>query len=407
MSRSHRIRTVLCGGLVLLAFALLDKGTDAHFDCANPPCTVGEYRVVLNHVKIESFSANLDPFDLNADVITKTFVQAETHGGQYALFGVANDTPEGNIVTYGRLIYWHVDCTPPEKLALTLDVYDQDGGLGVVAQKLIQAGGGIIAAGTGEFSAAAGVLVDPLATAVKNELDKEGRFPQWSSANLTSGPFVFEPSATGSTWNLSLPHDPSRSYTANISFQYVDHLVACSNASISQIRQDLITSDPEVQALNLRLGDDDGDGQTNQLEGVLGSDPGDPNSRIEDDTTLISGVCSDGIDNDGDGFTDGTDLACVLVDDDFDGIGDDVDNCPALSNPGQANGDADGLGDLCDVDPMNPPIEEGPPGMTLAADPPIISPALPLWARVVLFTLVLGSLLIGSMRVWRRRAEGA
>jgi hypothetical protein len=39
---------------------------------------------------------------------------------------------------------------------------------------------------------------------------------------------------------------------------------------------------------------------------------------------------------------------CCLPDADGDGVADDVDNCPAVANAGQANGDTDALGDACD-----------------------------------------------------------
>lgn len=35
---------------------------------------------------------------------------------------------------------------------------------------------------------------------------------------------------------------------------------------------------------------------------------------------------------------------------DQDGIPDNEDNCPSLSNPDQADGDADGVGNFCDLD---------------------------------------------------------
>ena len=73
-------------------------------------------------------------------------------------------------------------------------------------------------------------------------------------------------------------------------------------------------------------------------------------------------VC-DGVDNDCDtppqideGFTD-TDADgeadCVDSDDDDDGVVDELDNCPLIANPGQANHDSDLLGDACDDDDDN------------------------------------------------------
>ncbi|MBI4586913.1 MAG: thrombospondin type 3 repeat-containing protein [Planctomycetes bacterium] len=40
---------------------------------------------------------------------------------------------------------------------------------------------------------------------------------------------------------------------------------------------------------------------------------------------------------------------------DADGVPDTMDNCPAHSNPDQADGDSDGIGDACDLEITNPP----------------------------------------------------
>lgn len=53
---------------------------------------------------------------------------------------------------------------------------------------------------------------------------------------------------------------------------------------------------------------------------------------------------------------------CRVEDTDEDGAGDDVDNCPATANPDQADGDGDGIGDVCDVcafDPDNDLDQDG------------------------------------------------
>jgi hypothetical protein len=63
--------------------------------------------------------------------------------------------------------------------------------------------------------------------------------------------------------------------------------------------------------------------------------------------------CFEGPDGDGDGVTDECD-SCPIVsnvdqtDGDLDGLGDACDNCPGTANPDQANQDWDALGDVCD-----------------------------------------------------------
>lgn len=42
-------------------------------------------------------------------------------------------------------------------------------------------------------------------------------------------------------------------------------------------------------------------------------------------------------------------------DSDGDGVKDDADNCPGVSNPDQTDSDGDGTGDACD-DPSRPPL---------------------------------------------------
>lgn len=64
-------------------------------------------------------------------------------------------------------------------------------------------------------------------------------------------------------------------------------------------------------------------------------DDGNPSTQID---TYQSGVCT------------GT----QLYDTDYDGIYDDVDNCPSVSNPGQENADGDAYGDICDPAPLDP-----------------------------------------------------
>lgn len=52
---------------------------------------------------------------------------------------------------------------------------------------------------------------------------------------------------------------------------------------------------------------------------------------------------------------DGATVPCI--DTDGDGINDDLDNCPDVNNPNQADADGDGVGDLCDEDEQVVPAE--------------------------------------------------
>jgi len=58
--------------------------------------------------------------------------------------------------------------------------------------------------------------------------------------------------------------------------------------------------------------------------------------------------CSDGQDNDCDGFIDTADADCSPPDSDGDGVPDGEDNCPNDSNPSQEDFDGDGVGYVCD-----------------------------------------------------------
>lgn len=68
------------------------------------------------------------------------------------------------------------------------------------------------------------------------------------------------------------------------------------------------------------------------------------NTATDSDLDTVPDACDVCTDTDGDGFGDPFFLS----------NGCDEDNCPAASNPGQADGDGDGVGDLCDYCPGVP-----------------------------------------------------
>ena len=115
-----RVLQLLLSFVILIGWA---ARLEAHLD--NPDAKVGEYRVTLNSVTIKAFSSGGIFGDINPDVIIKTFTQAGTHEGQTALFGpfdyVGYGTTFPQDIGIGKLIYWHVDCTPSENLQLILD----------------------------------------------------------------------------------------------------------------------------------------------------------------------------------------------------------------------------------------------------------------------------------------------
>jgi hypothetical protein len=80
---------------------------------------------------------------------------------------------------------------------------------------------------------------------------------------------------------------------------------------------------------------------------------GDSVEDVSDNCPLISNP--DQLDLDGDFIGDSCD---DLIDNDVDGIANDVDNCPAVPNTDQADNDGDNQGDACDADDDNDGIKD-------------------------------------------------
>lgn len=330
---------------------------DAHLD---PGTKIGEYRVTLNWVRVDTFAAGFlgDP---TPDVFLRTFTQAATHDGQTAVFGVFNDLPVGTKKGIGRLIYWHLDCKPSENLQLIVDMGDVDGGLGPLVNGLLSAGAGIVALKEPLLGGAANAAADYLSMAIDEELSSMGAFPQWATAGFTKGDNSGE-------WIMSFANAGAlpRSFSFSVTFQYVPHdEYPCTVDGRSRASDDIRRSDEAVQDLFRRLGDDDRDGYTNDEERALGSNPNDPKSvpenrqarqsqqpRGQEAELPPSPSCFDGVDNDKDGTVDSLDGGCRAPNTDGDAVG-DYDNCPRVRNDDQANADDDGYGNACDNDDDN------------------------------------------------------
>ena len=94
-----------------------------------------------------------------------------------------------------------------------------------------------------------------------------------------------------------------------------------------------------------------------------GTDPDSDGDGVNDGDEVTLGIDPSNPDSDGDGMNDGDEIAAGLdptvTDNDGDGYDDGSDNCPEVSNPGQADNDSDGLGDDCDDDDDNDNLNDG------------------------------------------------
>ncbi|MCK5609048.1 thrombospondin type 3 repeat-containing protein [Candidatus Pacearchaeota archaeon] len=88
-----------------------------------------------------------------------------------------------------------------------------------------------------------------------------------------------------------------------------------------------------------------------------------------DNCPLVSNL--DQVDSDGDGSGDLCDACELDADNDIDddGICGDVDNCPTDNNPSQANFDDDVLGNVCDLDDDNDGFDDTPDNCPFDANP--------------------------------------
>ncbi len=119
----------------------------------------------------------------------------------------------------------------------------------------------------------------------------------------------------------------------------VDNCPLIANSNQANFDQDLFgdVCDPDI----------DNDGapdafDTDSFNPLVCSD--DDSDQCDDCSSGTFNLLDDGLDTDSDGMCDIGD-----VDDDADLVNDDVDNCPIIPNPDQADSDRDGIGNLCEV----------------------------------------------------------
>ncbi len=142
------------------------------------------------------------------------------------------------------------------------------------------------------------------------------------SDNLLSGPDLVDPDLTVQT--ALLPAEERYSFIFQGSAQAIDH--GLTSVALSGL----------VRGYEYGRGNADA-----------------PLVLLDDPSTALRSADHDGL------------VLFVVSDRDGDGAGDDVDNCPATTNPDQADGDGDGFGDACDACPVGTVVPEGAPTVKL------------------------------------------
>jgi hypothetical protein len=213
---------------------------------------IGEYRVVLNSIKVLSFDDNgpLGIEEAAPDLFIKTFTQAETHVGQTAAFGEFTDTPVGNVVGIGKLIYWHLDCPDSEELQLIVDVGDRDdGGFAEVLAVALRVGQGILTTEQPQAAPAINAALQEILKAIDAELKADDQFPQFSSGGFTiddnAGTLVKQ-SAVGGIGMTG-------QYEFSATFTYRERNQTCTAKHIFELQKKLVDFDSEVKVIKERL----------------------------------------------------------------------------------------------------------------------------------------------------------
>lgn len=213
---------------------------------------IGEYRVVLNWVKVLSFADNAFIFpEPNPDLFIRTFSQAETHVGQIAAFGEFTDTRVGAQKDIGRLVYWHLDCAPSEKLRLTVDVGDRDNGeFATVLAAALKAGGGIVAQQQPAAAPVVNAAVQELIGAIDAELKADDQFPPFSSGDGFTIPdnagTLVRQSGIGGVGMTG-------QFEFSATHEYVERRRRCTDNSLFELQKLIVSNDAEVRSIKESL----------------------------------------------------------------------------------------------------------------------------------------------------------
>jgi hypothetical protein len=156
----------------------------------------------------------------------------------------------------------------------------------------------------------------------------------------------------GASWSVTCTQAGAHNFSLGVSISDGPHITdpvpgndSASTAAAIEVRPDAdgdgVTdaSDncPTVANANQANTDGDSHGNACDTEGPSGNFNG------------VGGTddCTDGVDNNANGLTDGFEPTC---DSDGDGVSDSNDNCPNTPNASQADADGDGLGNACDTE---------------------------------------------------------
>ena len=290
--------------LLVMTLILPISNSFGHTDPKHPHDQIGEYRVTLDYFKIKESSGFLF-IDTRPDIIIQMYVQARTHvPGITSLVGQYEDVSvPSNEIGVGKLIYWHLDCVTSEGVDLTIDVYDNDDGLGAFIKELLKEGGGMVGLKNPSTTGASGKIAETIGEEIRKILDEQDSLGGYSTFTDSRGGFFADEK------EIEIEHD---NWNIGLTFTYQPWDAQCTPQDLIEVRQVARAEDSEVNRyLKLTVDDDDDDGVPNQYEISAGSNPLLFSSLPENSFGVWNSTCSDGIDNDGDGLIDKNDLGCI------------------------------------------------------------------------------------------------
>lgn len=268
------------------------QGAQAHFD--NPDGLVSLYTVRLNSITVTVNNGQGDVYETGNSTVGGSGVRIHSGQDVTLLIHTATDAEGhdmlkeaifsergrvGERIDVGRLIYYHVDCSPSEKLSLTMNVALLGFGVpqeGYPVRGLLHDGGGIVidreegapGRGTGGL----------LHGAIQSAFGGRPKLPQYISKGEKSPYVLLDNSGTGDYVprqpdNRPIPKEEA-SYEFNATFRHrpIPPPTLCKNANRNRVIKKLAEDNKEIGRTLGNTTDEDGDGIPKNVERACGTD---------------------------------------------------------------------------------------------------------------------------------------